>query len=84
MPKKHSSGERLYSIRQQPNLEDAFLDPGNLKCEHLYMDVTIYGFMVLEPGTMDSARAGTYGAIFRTDNFVFGQSGAGNNWAKGH
>ncbi|KAI8045990.1 hypothetical protein M5D96_002190 [Drosophila gunungcola] len=30
----------------------------------------------LEPGTMDS--------IFRPDNFVFGQSGAGNNWAKGH
>ncbi|KAL9680060.1 hypothetical protein QQ045_017935 [Rhodiola kirilowii] len=22
--------------------------------------------------------------IFRPDNFVFGQSGAGNNWAKGH
>ncbi|KAF4522000.1 hypothetical protein B566_EDAN010849 [Ephemera danica] len=38
----------------------------------------------LEPGTMDSARSGPYGAIFRPDNFVFGQSGAGNNWAKGH
>lgn len=24
------------------------------------------------------------GNIFRPDNFVFGQSGAGNNWAKGH
>merc|ERR1711890_212261 len=24
------------------------------------------------------------GQIFRPDNFVFGQSGAGNNWAKGH
>ena len=22
--------------------------------------------------------------IFRPDNFVFGQTGAGNNWAKGH
>ena len=22
--------------------------------------------------------------IFRPDNFVFGQSGAGTNWAKGH
>merc|ERR1711906_39944 len=31
--------------------------------------------MDLEPGTMDSVRA---------DHFVFGQSGAGNNWAKGH
>ncbi|XP_072382745.1 tubulin beta-1 chain-like [Diabrotica undecimpunctata] len=38
----------------------------------------------LEPGTMDSARSGPYGALFRPDNFVFGQSGAGNNWAKGH
>ena len=38
----------------------------------------------LEPGTMDSVRAGPYGQIFRPDNFVFGQSGAGNNWAKGH
>jgi len=40
--------------------------------------------MDLEPGTMDSVRAGQYGNIFRPDNFVFGQSGAGNNWAKGH
>jgi tubulin beta len=38
----------------------------------------------LEPGTMDSVRAGPFGGIFRPDNFVFGQSGAGNNWAKGH
>ena len=33
---------------------------------------------------MDSVRSGPYGQIFRPDNFVFGQSGAGNNWAKGH
>ncbi|KAL2547540.1 Tubulin beta-6 chain [Forsythia ovata] len=38
----------------------------------------------LEPGTMDSLRTGPYGQIFRPDNFVFGQNGAGNNWAKGH
>ncbi|XP_069104157.1 tubulin beta-2 chain-like [Argopecten irradians] len=38
----------------------------------------------LEPGTMDSIRSGAYGKIFRPDNFVFGQSGAGNIWAKGH
>uniref|UniRef100_G3T4Y1 Tubulin beta chain n=1 Tax=Loxodonta africana TaxID=9785 RepID=G3T4Y1_LOXAF len=38
----------------------------------------------LEPGTMDSVRSGPSGQIFRPDNFVFGQSGAGNNWAKGH
>lgn len=40
--------------------------------------------MDLEPGTMDSVRQGMYGNLFRPDNFIFGQSGAGNNWAKGH
>jgi len=40
--------------------------------------------MDLEPGTMESIRSGPYGQIFRPDNFVHGQSGAGNNWAKGH
>ncbi|KAI3745914.1 hypothetical protein L6452_08326 [Arctium lappa] len=40
--------------------------------------------MDLEPGTMDSIKGGPYGHIFRPDNFVFGQSGAGSNWAKGH
>lgn len=38
----------------------------------------------LEPGTMDSVRSSPYGKLFRPDNFVYGQSGAGNNWAKGH
>src|SRR5689334_7147006 len=33
---------------------------------------------------MDAVRAGPFGQLFRPDNFVFGQSGAGNNWAKGH
>ncbi|KAF5866944.1 Tubulin beta chain (Beta tubulin) [Aspergillus alliaceus] len=38
----------------------------------------------LEPGAMDVIRSGFHGALFRPDNYVFGQSGAGNNWAKGH
>ncbi|OAV85628.1 hypothetical protein PTTG_30383 [Puccinia triticina 1-1 BBBD Race 1] len=34
---------------------------------------------------MDSVRSGAFGSLFRPDNFVFGQSGAGNKyWAKGH
>ena len=33
---------------------------------------------------MDAVRSGPFGLLFRPDNFVFGQSGAGNNWAKGH
>lgn len=38
----------------------------------------------LEPGVIDSVRSSPFGKLFRPDNFVFGQSGAGNNWAKGH
>ena len=38
----------------------------------------------LEPGTMDAVRSGPLGRLFRPDSFVFSQSGAGNNWAKGH
>lgn len=38
----------------------------------------------LEPGTMDAVRSGPLGDMFRPDNFVYAQSSAGNNWAKGH
>jgi tubulin beta len=38
----------------------------------------------LEPGVLDSIRASPSGQLFRPDSFVWGQSGAGNNWAKGH
>uniref|UniRef100_UPI00398EFFDA tubulin beta-6 chain n=1 Tax=Pristiophorus japonicus TaxID=55135 RepID=UPI00398EFFDA len=38
----------------------------------------------LEPGTMDSVRSNRIGQLFRPDNFIYGNSGAGNNWAKGH
>uniref|UniRef100_A0A2K5BVB2 Tubulin beta chain n=1 Tax=Aotus nancymaae TaxID=37293 RepID=A0A2K5BVB2_AOTNA len=38
----------------------------------------------LEHGTMDSVHSGAFGHLFRPDNFIFGQSGAGNHWAKGH
>jgi tubulin beta len=38
----------------------------------------------LEPGTMEAAKASEYGKLYRPDNFIYGQSGAGNNWAKGH
>jgi len=38
----------------------------------------------LEPGVIDGIKAGPLGALFRPDNMVHAQSGAGNNWAKGH
>lgn len=33
---------------------------------------------------MDAVRSGPYGQLFHPDNFVFGQSWAAKNWAKGH
>merc|ERR1719462_164018 len=38
----------------------------------------------LEPGTMDVIKESPIGPVFRPDNMVFGNNGAGNNWAKGH
>lgn len=38
----------------------------------------------LEPGVLNAIKASKLGGLFRPDNFVHGQSGAGNNWAKGH
>jgi len=38
----------------------------------------------LEPGTMNQIRSSSIGSLFRPDNFIFAQSSAGNNWAKGH
>jgi len=32
---------------------------------------------------MDTIKAGAFGDLFRPDNFIFGNTGAGNNWAKG-
>ena len=33
---------------------------------------------------VDSVRAGPFGQLFRPENIIFGQGGAGNNWAKGY
>lgn len=38
----------------------------------------------LEPDNVEAVRAGPYGQLFKPDNFVFGQTGSGNNWAKGY
>ncbi|MDP2435088.1 MAG: tubulin beta chain [archaeon] len=38
----------------------------------------------LEPGVIDSVKASPIGGLFSPNNMVFGQNGAGNNWAKGH
>eukprot|EP00121_Abeoforma_whisleri_P016843 Awhi_evm2s15438 len=38
----------------------------------------------LEPGTMDTIKSGKMGHLYHPDNMIYGQSGAGNNWAKGY
>lgn len=38
----------------------------------------------LEPGTIDHMLAGPLGHVFRPDSYVHGQSGAGNNFARGY
>ncbi|KAA8901642.1 hypothetical protein DIURU_003170 [Diutina rugosa] len=38
----------------------------------------------LEPGTSDAIKQSKIANLFRPDNFIFGQSSAGNVWAKGH
>lgn len=38
----------------------------------------------LEPGTIDAVRNSNIGSLFRPDNYICGQSSAGNVWAKGH
>ncbi|KAI3379263.1 hypothetical protein SNEBB_003915 [Seison nebaliae] len=37
----------------------------------------------LEPGVINGIRSSQFANFFRPDNFIHGQSGAGNNWAKG-
>jgi len=38
----------------------------------------------LEPGVIDSIKASPLADFFRPDNMLNSESGAGNNWAKGH
>lgn len=38
----------------------------------------------LEPATLHSIQSGPLGNMFRPDNMISGESGAGNNWAKGY
>ena len=38
----------------------------------------------LEPSVLDSIRSAPFGQLFRPENFIFGKTGAGNNFAKGY
>ncbi len=51
------------------------------RSEH-YIPRTI--FLDLEANATDSVKAGPFGKLFRPDHFIFSQSSAGNNYAKGY
>merc|ERR1712157_27285 len=38
----------------------------------------------LEVGVLDAIKGSELGGLFKPSNMIAGQSGAGNNWAKGH
>ncbi|KAJ2956974.1 hypothetical protein NQZ79_g7223 [Umbelopsis isabellina] len=38
----------------------------------------------LEPGALDSIRSSKMSNLFHPENYIFGNSGAGNSWAKGY
>jgi tubulin beta len=81
--KEHGIDHQGNFVGDNPELQKDHLNVYfNETAESRYVPRAV--LMDLEPGTMDSVRAGPYGQIFRPDNFVFGQTGAGNNWAKGH
>lgn len=73
---------------------DRFLDPTTLSLASRVLEIT--GLKDITPKVSDCKLSQNwskiwlrivkrpYGQIFRPYNFVFGQSGAGYNWAKGH
>jgi hypothetical protein len=71
---------RCTKIQQRPTTGVYFGYYNEVGANEYVSRVVLVG---LEPGTMDSVRSGPLGSLFRPDNFVFGQSGTCNNWAKG-
>ena len=62
--------------------QDIFRSYKNPFCEGKYVPRAV--LVDLEPGVVENVRAGAVGNLFRPDNFIVGQSSAGNNWAKGY
>ncbi|KAL6067327.1 Tubulin beta chain (Beta tubulin) [Balamuthia mandrillaris] len=81
-----SDGTYDNNIETNPNKSDIQLDKINVYFNEgsggKYVPRAI--LVDLEPGVIDHVKGSPFGSLFRPDNFVFGQSGAGNNWAKGH
>ncbi|CAD6582705.1 MAG: Tubulin beta chain (Beta tubulin) [Tremellales sp. Tagirdzhanova-0007] len=73
------SGKHIGNDQQQLDKVDVyFTEASNSK----YVPRSIQ--VDLEPAVVDVVRSGPLANLFRPDTFVHGQSGAGNNWAKGY
>lgn len=89
-------GAKFWEVISNEHSIDAtgiYYEDSDFKLEriNLYYNKTMSGkylsravLVDLESGTIDSMRSGSFEQIYRPDNFIFGRSGAGNNWAKGH
>ena len=72
------TGDKVGDANRLDKVDVYFKDAGNLRF------VPRAALVDLEPGSLDVIKASPMGKMFKPDNFVFGASGAGNNWAKGH
>jgi tubulin beta len=82
----HLAGDGKFQASEDKVLDQQLLD----KIDVYFMEsgerrfVPRAALVDLEPGTLDVIKSNEIGKMFKPDNFVFGASGAGNNWAKGH
>ncbi|CAO1632325.1 unnamed protein product [Jaminaea pallidilutea] len=79
---EHGLDDNGQYIGNNPNEIDkasVFFEPSNVEGKWVPRSIQVD----LEPGTMDAFRHSKHSHLFRPDNFVAGQNGAGNNFAKG-
>ena len=82
--KEHGSYQDGKYIGSDPlQLEGSHVDYTSAG-ESRYVPVPRSIMVDLEPATLNTLRNSEYGKIFKPDNFIFGQIGAGNNFAKGY
>ncbi|WFD42596.1 hypothetical protein MPSI1_001242 [Malassezia psittaci] len=82
--KEHGLDAEGNYVGDDPNLQlckiNVFFDEANSDKKYVPRSINVD----LEPGTIDHLRSGPLGNMFRPDNYVHGESGAGNNFSKGY
>jgi tubulin beta len=73
------SGQYIGDSDQQLEMIDTYFDQSS---EGTFVPRTV--LLDLDPKTLESIRQGDIGHLFRHDNFVQGEYGAGNDWGTGH